>query len=346
MIAVRCMLMPLVALLLPLLLAGCRHSSEVAEEVQAPVPAAAASTLPSASRPATQPDVKLLRELVSRHFVICHDGDESYAASTAEELEQTLLHFYGSFAQAGFVLKPIDKPLLWLCFDHEEDLAQYARQTDKIELGRIEGYYYSSRTNRVALNKNNRFPEARVIQTALSAGSGSAGFAGAGPSHELAHQLAFNSGLQVRGVMYPLWVSEGLATNFESTDGAPAGLGRVNIPRLTALLHAMDGSRTIPLGQFVSISRIPAESSTKDAYAQCWGLFHFLLTQRPAALQQYLMMLAQLPPGSRDEGLLYREFEECFGPPERLQQQYVRFIHNMGAFASEKKPLLLLDVCR
>ena len=30
-------------------------------------------------------------------------------------------------------------------------------------------------------------------------------------SHELAHQLAFNSGLMVPGAVYPVWVVEGLA---------------------------------------------------------------------------------------------------------------------------------------
>ncbi len=58
-------------------------------------------------------------------------------------------------------------------------------------------------------------------------------------THEMTHQLAYNSGLQKRGVMYPLWVSEGLATFFEGS-ALPQWdpIGNTARRRTLAKLHA------------------------------------------------------------------------------------------------------------
>jgi len=146
-------------------------------------------------------------------------------------------------------------------------------------------------------------------------------------THELAHQLAFNSGLQRRDATYPFWLTEGLATNFEADASGAFGLDprtlsplppgrRQGRPQIDPAeqLHRHDGT-VLCRGQ-----------STQDAYAQAWGLFHFLLANHRDGLRRYMADLTGVQFARVDSQSLQRRFIDDFGPIEPLEKDFLRFI--------------------
>ena len=131
-------------------------------------------------------------------------------------------------------------------------------------------------------------------------------------THELAHQLSFSSGLQKAGVMYPLWVSEGLATHFEKC--ALAGIGiDANTARRQRLVELAQMDRLLELEDLAVLGGPAAlaasdaaepQPSPVDVYAQCWGLFSFLLERYPRQLSAYLTDLGRMPAGFRSTAAL------------------------------------------
>jgi hypothetical protein len=154
-------------------------------------------------------------------------------------------------------------------------------------------------------------------------------------THELAHQLAFNSGLQRRDATYPFWLTEGLATNFEADSPNSVGLGREDSHYRQRLIEAKAGGRLIPLERFVGMTDWTAGlgSATRDAYAQSWGLFHFLLQSHPGELKKYLAELSPLWLPQQNAESLRRRFIAVFGPVKPLEEDFLRSIDQPHAAA-------------
>jgi hypothetical protein len=214
-----------------------------------------------------------------------------------------------------------------------------------MDLSWLDGYY-STLTNRVAVVQPSvRTPQRELddsprtgdIRITLASKQQSEKVLPMSPSerpldvtrltHELAHQLAFNSGLQKRGVMYPVWVSEGLATNFETSDSAGASAIPSNSARSSCLASTYAAGEMTPLRQFVVQTRVPADiDASRRHYAQAWAFFRFMLTERPESLRQYLSRIARLPAGRRNDDTLLNEFIEVFGAPEALDAAWNAFV--------------------
>jgi hypothetical protein len=199
--------------------------------------------------------------------------------------------------------------------------------------------YYSYRTNRIAAVWLGDQRGARAqVPSALSADkapiypSPSESATGGGlnlrtMTHELAHQLAFNSGLQNRAVTYPFWLTEGLATNFEADNSGLFGLGPKDTVHRGRLIDAKAGARLMPLEQFVGMTDLSTgRMQTSEAYAQAWGLFHYLMQTRGRELKAYMASLAQARPASQDSQSLRRRFISAFGPIEQVEKGFGRFI--------------------
>lgn len=150
--------------------------------------------------------------------------------------------------------------------------------------------------------------------------------------HEAVHQLAFNSQLQSRKVFYPFWLSEGLATNFETDNPARAfGPLHPNDWRKNALRQAQSKDQLVPLAQLVAIGR----PDTSDAYAldtmynQSWALFGYLFRYERDALNTYLRKIKDTPPEVRDGQTLRQEFVDAFGDLDQLQKRYDNYLKRM-----------------
>lgn len=283
-----------------------------------------------------------------RHFAV--HGDSGTPRERTDRildvLERTHAVFYRELGRAGFELKPLSEPLVWLVFADRAEFGRYMRQAEGMEVPDLDGYY-SPRTNRVAL----LFRESHAGE--VSAGEVKPAVAGEGATeplrrpngyigersgafprreaHEAAHQLAFNSGLQKRGVMYPFWVAEGLATAFETDSGQ--GPGAINVTRCRHLLAARRKGSLVPLYEFLVCVQVRLENTQRvqETYGQAWGVFHYLFTQHPARLREYLRSLAEYAPGQQSLVIRRKLVAEALGPPDELEAGWQALLDRLEA---------------
>jgi len=272
-------------------------------------------------------------------------------------LERSYRHFYELLSKSGFDLSHSRDLLVWICFPQQSGFNTYAVQAEGMDLSWLDGYY-STRTNRVAvvqpapqsLARDELGGSTGDVRLAVAAdkkpGEGVLPLSAAGAqldvarlTHELAHQLAFNGGLQTRGVMYPFWVSEGLATNFEFDWSADLGPGPGSTTRHKCLVEAHTAGQLMPLRSFILQTSVPADVSIgRRYYAQAWAFFQFLLEQRGSDLRTYLQRTSRLRPGRRDSAALLREFTEAFGPPESLEPSWKAFLDRQARSSLCRSP--------
>lgn len=154
--------------------------------------------------------------------------------------------------------------------------------------------------------------------------------------HEVAHQVLFNSGMHVRGASNPMWVAEGLATQFETPPNSRGtGIGTTNQLRLRdfrvvvgngqdrrrltgeALVATIKAGRLFPLAKLVSDPTLFQQRGDVGTrvYASAWSLMHYLRRRHPDPLAEYLRALADRKAGekvSSEQEL--RLFDSHFGP--------------------------------
>ncbi len=138
--------------------------------------------------------------------------------------------------------------------------------------------------------------------------------------HEGAHQLAFTLGVQNPFQRGRGWVSEGLATFFET--GKPGG---ANDSRLNELKSALAGGQLVPLRRLLAMARC---ESALD-YAEAWSLTCLLMQpEYRAGFFNYLDELRRHPaPFSGDPAEELCRFLS-FGP-EELEPRWQAFIRTL-----------------
>ena len=122
-------------------------------------------------------------------------------------------------------------------------------------------------------------------------------------SHETAHHLAANTGLQPNESPVPVWAAEGLATYFECPkEAAWSGIGTVNRQRLE-WYRGLAGDREHSSIDFTVSDRIftlaKADEAMLHAYGQSWALTHFLMDRHFDLLIKYYRSLAQIQSDKR-----------------------------------------------
>jgi plasmid stabilization system protein ParE len=73
-----------------------------------------------------------------------------------------------------------------------------------------------------------------------------------------------------------------------------------------------------------------SDQATRDAYAQAWGLFRYLLQRRPQQLARYMSALAAAGRWDQGSPSLGGRFVEAFGPIALLEADYHRFIGQLS----------------
>jgi hypothetical protein len=129
--------------------------------------------------------------------------------------------------------------------------------------------------------------------------------------------------------MYPFWVSEGLATNFEFEWLAGPGFTNCSTARHDCLVKTHAAGDLVPLRQFVVQTKVPASASrSRRYYAQAWAFFQYLLTERNAYSEGAL--LSRAPDGNlsvaspaRVAERLNRQF------PMDRSRQYFTFVYGV-----------------
>lgn len=150
-------------------------------------------------------------------------------------------------------------------------------------------------------------------------------------THEAAHLLSFNLGLQSRARHYPFWLSEGLAVCFEASSPEDARSGkfgpdRVNQQRQQEFDAAAEAGTLVPLEAFVEMLAAPPgdESAARVMYAQAYALYRWLFRYERQALAEFYRDIEAEGPGAippRRQGEL---FTRRFGPPEKLERRWLK----------------------
>jgi hypothetical protein len=145
-------------------------------------------------------------------------------------------------------------------------------------------------------------------------------------THEVTHLLAFNTGLQLPDREYPFWLSEGLATSFESdeVDSAFGPDRPVAHPSRRARFDELrEAGSLLPLSELISLREAPADDGDRAdvMYAQSFVLFMHLYSKDPAAVGRYFGDLAGEPPLSGAFGDL---FQARFGDAAQIERRILQ----------------------
>ncbi|MEQ1826465.1 MAG: DUF1570 domain-containing protein [Pirellula sp.] len=282
------------------------------------------------------------KSIVTDHFVVCYNTSDVYARWNSSLYERLYKGFFRFWKEKGVELTPPRFPLVAVVFETKQDYVRYASNEFEGAENTI-GYYHQS-TNRLAsydltgiegmlqpgapvlrdelINQILMQPQAeRTVATIV---------------HEACHQISFNCGLQVRLGDNPLWLSEGLATFFESPDGSNpngwGGTGKVNKHNLVNL------AKYLPVRPVDSLQRLLMEDhrlrsgeTSASAYAEAWGLTYYLLKSKPKQFVTYLNNIREKPPGNQSDSKARIElFQKCFGDDlAKFDKDFIRFMQKV-----------------
>jgi hypothetical protein len=242
----------------------------------------------------------------TQHYLIYYNTSPAYAKWVGGLFEGLHKAFYTYWTARGATLHEPEFPLVAIVFDGQAAFARYARPEVSDLADSIIGYY-NLKTNRMTMydltgiesvGGSERNATAKIQQILSQPG---AERTVATIVHEATHQLAFNSGLQVRFADVPSWVSEGIAIYFETPNPDSSkgwkGIGAVNRVNLVNFRKYLPRRSAGNLEKLLSDDKQFRDSATAtDAYAEAWALNYYLLRKRDDAYVKYLSELAQQKP--------------------------------------------------
>ncbi|MCE9620702.1 MAG: DUF1570 domain-containing protein [Planctomycetes bacterium] len=315
---------------------------------------------------ATMKLVPKLRKSETRHYVILSDTSPDDNTMIGSLLESTYQKYSDVCDALEWSPNPLRHKLVAIVFRDQRDYTDFSTRNDKVNKPWAAGYY-SPIADRLVFYKadssdevkkamkqlgeqSRRVQEAQQrqqaqgdalhngqetshIQRQLAAENNRIKDAVAGSFistavHEAAHQLFFHTDIQRRGASYPLWLAEGLATNFETerTD-IPFGYQYDNWRRRDAFKLALDKDSIVPFEVLLSQDQFSDGSESNEAvgffYAQAYVLTNWMLRERPTELRQYLESLRDGSYASADTRK--EKFEAIFGPLARVERNWIRY---------------------
>jgi hypothetical protein len=273
--------------------------------------------------------------LVTRHYIVCFDTSRAYAQWCGALFEKLNDAFVNYWRRAGVEVEGTRRPLVVVIFSDRQRYEAHAARDLGAAADRVVGYY-NLLTNRVTTfdltgsDQLARRPTTSAGRAGLEilASPEAAGLVST-LVHEASHQMAFNCGLHRRLAPVPVWLSEGVATFFETPDPGGRGwkgIGGVNRPRLDRFLATY---RPGVLDAIVIGDEPFREADGAiDAYARAWALTAFLAQTRKQALVDYLATVGAKPPlGPDSPDQRRRDFVAAFGAePNDLEEPLLKFL--------------------
>lgn len=270
----------------------------------------------------------------SKNYVVAYNTTRTYAEWTSSLLERLQRAFIAYWKKQGCAVKPPEQPLMVLVFSDQSAYAAYSKKDLGAAVGNVIGYY-NLETNRIMmydLTGMQAFGDSRGslhdITHLLSQPEAEPLVATI--VHEATHQISFNCGLQKRLVANPYWMSEGLATYFETPDLGSSrswsGIGKLNYSRWDLFRQNYDAGKNVPLKRMVVDDKLFQTPETAvDSYAQAWAWNYFLIRWRPKQYAAYLKTIAAKPLLIEDSPeKRVQEFQQHFGDLDQLEAEFYR----------------------
>ncbi|WP_187782223.1 DUF1570 domain-containing protein [Gimesia chilikensis] len=275
----------------------------------------------------------------TKHFILCSQADKRYSqwcGSLFERLYKVMRNYWDS---NELLLHEPQVPLIAIIFKDRAAFAAYASQHVKKDVTDLHGYY-SSQSNRIVLydltaasNGQPASADADILVKIRKSPSSIVSVL-----HECTHQIAFNIGLHTRYADNPLWLTEGIATFFETPNlNSKADwqtVGRPNSLRIKQFVdYARSRRKADSLQTLISSNqRFQNQETLLDAYAEAWAFSYFLIKTRRRDYEKYLKLIADRKPlikVTSEEQL--KAFQTVFGNDLMLlDQQFLNYIREIA----------------
>lgn len=147
--------------------------------------------------------------------------------------------------------------------------------------------------------------------------------------HEAIHQLCFHTRLQSPDVVYPLWLSEGLASSFETTEPDSAfGPDHRDHARIDRVRAWSRDDELVPMEELISIvsMHVLEGEQAEIFYDQSAVLFSWLVAEDPSSVRAFLRRLREDGVRMASPEYMVGVFTECFGEPGSIQRSWLRAI--------------------
>jgi hypothetical protein len=277
-------------------------------------------------------------EYETRRFVVISDGNPARSRQQAQLLERTYHQFRRYTRRVGVDPQSLRYKLVCVFFQEYDDYRHFAKSHDDVTADWISGYYspkhdrivfYNIETNpdyAGARAAGRRRPDSAVARSRV--GEEYEAAAVATTIHEAIHQLTFHTKIQSAQIQNPLWISEGLATAFETDNASkPFGPDREYAVRREQFDRLLDDGDLLPLRKLVTYTEMPNDQDETIAavYHESYALVTWLSRFRCNELRKYLESLRNEPPGRPSPKRHLQLFEQAFGDVDRLDRAWQRY---------------------
>jgi Protein of unknown function (DUF1570) len=271
--------------------------------------------------------------LKTNHYLIFYKSTPTFAQESGRLLEDLYDGLVEAFLRNGFPVHETEFPLVAVIFADDKDFRAHKQVDPQVQA------YYEFFTNRIFFyEKSDRDKFEPKLSTILKPQT---------VTHEGAHQILSNIGLQPRPSAWPLWLVEGLAeycaTTVSTKKGiAWSGMGAINSLHMATLRELDD-----PVSNQLKAARIqPTKVArqrtmtqteplmlktalTPTDYAEAWALTHYLARKRGPEFVKYLKAMSQvspLRPRTPEENLaeLRQFFEDDPAKLDKKLDEYIR----------------------
>jgi hypothetical protein len=221
----------------------------------------------------------------SHRHVFVSNTSPAFAETTQRVLE-SMMKGVSTYAKAQRITtREPPAPLVVIMFRTEAEFQAYRR----VPRGVVA--YYDPITNHVVLYEESQLMRVRPqlgIQQSLST-----------ISHEGAHQILHNIGVQQRLSRWPLWLSEGMAEYFAPTELGRrltwSGAGKLNNMRMYEIENFLRKQPGLTDGKVVR-ETVGAANLTSTGYAFAWSLVHHLAKNDRSKFHQMVRRTSKLQP--------------------------------------------------
>ncbi len=282
--------------------------------------------------------------LISDHFIFVYNTSDGYATWCSRLFESLYDTFDRYQSKRNFKLKHVEIPMVVILFSSKQEFANFIERDAPGTSSNIVAYYHRLKNHTVLYdltggelvvpsNKRNTSSYKKVEEILSRPQSA---FNVATIVHEATHQISFNRGMFPRTGPFSLWLSEGIATLFESPDSSSvrgwSGRGNLDRPnnyRLAIFKEYVKKNPESPIQNM--IKETDYIKNAQYSYATSWALYFYLNEKYPRQMVKYIEYLNTKPPFTQytpEERL--SDFEDYFGSDWGLfYRNFNRFYQNM-----------------
>ena len=285
------------------------------------------------------------RIVETSRYLIVYDTTMTYAKWCGDLLEQLDTAFLEHWRGRGFELSEPEFPLVAVIFADYDNFVRCTAAEVGPAVTQISAFY-NQNSNRIVFYdltglevyggvRGSNSKRIREIMSRPDSAKAVSTFV-----HEAAHQISYNCGLLKRHSACPLWVSEGIATLYETPDfnSTKAWSSDIKVNRLRLnhfYRYFAERKPQEPAKKLVESDepfQLVDNTRLLDSYATCWAMMYFFNARHSDKLVEYLKIISEKRPfvqETKEDRL--QDFESVFGDDwNELHRELLLYIGEIG----------------